>query len=190
VNIREQASLEVTRLLSDSYHLHHDDLVEIYKGAFEGPPYFEQFSSDDVRDILFTIVSNDRSMFLVGGINGKVVAFICGHPVEFEQEVLHSISNGFNPSRTYYHAEVAVHPNYQGRGFGFILAEQCFSSIPSDLFDSIVLRTSVSNVRSINLHRKLGFEILEGCTQIVENERVDGDYRGDERIFLYKHINI
>lgn len=70
---------------------------------------------------------------------------------------------------------VAVHPDYQGRGLGRKLIELAAAEALRLGFSSIILYTNVQMTENINLYKKLGF---------VETERKQE--QGYERVYMRK----
>jgi ribosomal protein S18 acetylase RimI-like enzyme len=70
---------------------------------------------------------------------------------------------------------VAVHPDYQGRGLGRQLIELAAAEALRLGFSSIILYTNVQMTENINLYKKLGF---------VETERKQE--KGYERVYMRK----
>ena len=70
---------------------------------------------------------------------------------------------------------VAVHPDYQGRGLGRKLIELAAAEALRLGFSSIILYTNVQMTENINLYKKLGF---------VETERKQE--KGYERVYMRK----
>ena len=86
--------------------------------------------------------ANDNAIYIVGTIDGKVVAY-AGAWISFEEA---QVTN------------VAVHPDYRGQGFGTKLFAKLIDEVKSRGASAITLEVRPSNEAAINLYEKFGLK--------------------------------
>lgn len=157
-----------------------EGLIDLYKSVFRGPPYYEEFTDEEVI--------NEFDNYLVNGFvsifrkDGKIVGFegTCRASSSSVADIVEKI--GINPQITWYFGDLGVDIFYRRQGIGKKLTARRLAS----LTDPVILRTSKDNFQAISLYQSLGFQILEGMKQSVEQTRVGRIIEKDERIFLLK----
>jgi predicted GNAT superfamily acetyltransferase len=84
---------------------------------------------------------------------------------------------------------VGVHPDYRGMGLGECLYHRFFQICKAKNRDTIRSCTSPVNKGSIEFHRKIGFNILNGNAE-VDGIQVSLDYNhpGDPKVLFEKKI--
>jgi ribosomal protein S18 acetylase RimI-like enzyme len=107
---------------------------------------------------------------------GKIRGFVCG----FVSQT--------NPTQAYIHF-LGVDPDYRKDGLGRKLYEQFFEAARSRGCTEALCITSPVNKTSIAFHRRMGFEILPGNTE-VDGIAATADYdgRGEARILFRREL--
>lgn len=84
----------------------------------------------------------------VAVINKKVVGFIFAHEtLPFRGKL--------------YIRHIAIHPNYQGQGIGFLLYKKLIEKAKQTQITEIAALINTDNPRSIKLHEKVGFTLKD-----------------------------
>lgn len=48
----------------------------------------------------------------------------------------------------------------------------------------LLSRTKTINLASLKAHKKLGYRVVQGMTQLVKYQHLSGEMRQDERVFM------
>jgi len=107
--------------------------------------------------------------------------------IEKEEDLMAFLIGFLSQSKTnegYIHL-VGVHPNYRGMGIGEFLYHRFFQICKANSRDTIRSCTSPVNKGSIEFHRKIGFNILQGNAE-VDGVQVSLDYNqfGDSKVLF------
>jgi ribosomal protein S18 acetylase RimI-like enzyme len=107
--------------------------------------------------------------------------------IEKEEDLMAFLIGFLSQSKTnegYIHL-VGVHPNYRGMGIGEFLYHRFFQICKANSRDTIRSCTSPVNKGSIEFHRKIGFNILQGNAD-VDGVQVSLDYNlfGDSKVLF------
>lgn len=161
-------------------YLTKENLIQLYKDVFGGPPYFEEFTEQEVIDEFMNYLTN--GYVSVARNNGKIVAFegTCRASKSSIAPVMKTY--GFDPEKYWYFGDLGVDAAFRRQGIGKKLTEQRLKK----LTDPIILRTNRNNYQAINLYQSLKFKVLDGWRQNVVKTRIEGAIEEDERVFLVK----
>lgn len=107
--------------------------------------------------------------------------------IEKEEDLMAFLIGFLSQSKTnegYIHL-VGVHPNYRGMGIGEFLYHRFFQICKANSRDTIRSCTSPVNKGSIEFHRKIGFNILQGNAD-VDGVQVSLNYNlfGDSKVLF------
>jgi len=160
-------------------------LIESYKQAFGGPPYYENFDGKEEN------IKEDFRYYFGKGIvctaktgNG-VAGFAAAIPLTEERKIVDLLSKtSIDADNYWYIAELGIRNDLQRKGLGRRLMDELLLYLP--IGKNYVLRTSVDNYKAISLYQSLGFTQLEEVLQDVEQLRTDGTTQKDTRLFLVK----
>lgn len=180
---------EIKRALTskDLDEAYADGLVDLYQQVFSEPPYFEKFSDEEVKQLWEEYLVKGIVLFYQNAYQ-NIIGFAAAVPLSVEPEVAElSKIYGFRSDKDWYHAEVGVLPEERGRGLGTNLVTRLIEQIPSE---NILMRTQENNLKSLGMHKKIGFKIIPDMVQQKLNKRVDGTEKMDRRIFLVYRKNI
>ena len=83
----------------------------------------------------------------VGIANETVVGFVLAHETLPFQD-------------TVYIRHIAIHPNYQGTGIGSLLYKALIEKASQSRIEKITALINLDNQRSMKLHEKMGFELI------------------------------
>lgn len=73
---------------------------------------------------------------------------------------------------------VAVHPDYQGQGYGEMIMKYALDQLRSFGTHFVTLEVRVSNTRAFNLYKKLGFAVLGVRKEYYSNPTEDACVMG------------
>ena len=158
-------------------------LIQLYQDIFAEPPYCEQFSDEEVRD-LFTSYVTEGILFLAH-FHNQVVGF--GAAMPFAKSAIAHMEEefGLDPDHTWYMAELGVRKDVRRRGLARQLVQVRLDAFPPGTY--VIMRTSQSNIASQRLYRSFGFQLLS-ITQDVVQKRQNGTVQTDKRIFMIKRV--
>ena len=151
-----------------------------YKDAFGRPPYNESFTDEEI-DEMFSDYFRDGHVFIAID-NGEIIAFSATQPLTSVPDIGELLA--YAPGVTYeswYIPELGIKEKYEGKGIAKNLMKRALDAIPADV---VTLRTNVDNTRSQGLYMSLGFNVIEGLYQEIEQARVEGDDLVDRRLFM------
>ena len=83
----------------------------------------------------------------------------------------------------WYFADLGVAHEYRRQKIAQVLVQTLIAETPAD---TLIMRTSENNIASQRVNQGVGFEIIEGMEQFVDQQRQDGTVQSDRRIFLQK----
>lgn len=141
--------------------------LDTYQNAFADEPYNEVFADNEVEAALQYILDRGGDL-LLGKLGGEVV----------------SLAGGFNKTEdVYYVEELAVTPEWQGRGFGRMTLDALLREADKRQPSRYEIRTTTKNDRAIELYESMGFA-PERVYEVVPQRRQDGGIGLDERVYL------
>ncbi len=112
-------------------------LMYAYKSVFEGPPWFEEWSLEEVRKVIketiFKKETTKGELLFQKGKDEKLIGFIWGYgfiedgkpvispTVDFKKVISIVKEKGYDPEVSFYLAEFGIIPEKQNKGYGFNL---------------------------------------------------------------------
>jgi len=162
-----------------------DSFARAYPTVFEGPPYFEQFSSDDAVAIWdrFTQMPETITLLAVSPENA-VVGFGIAIPLRVQKDVATQLSGLIPVNHTFYLAELGVLPTHRGRKLGRTLVWWRMHLMDLERYEGVVLRVAEGRNASMMMYQAMGFEDM-GVYMDVNSTRTDGTIRSDRRLLLH-----
>lgn len=159
-------------------------LIETYQKVFAGPPYFENFTREEVRRYFRDYFKN--GLILIARDEKGILGFAAAVDVLSETTIAKlAVEKGIDIERCAYIAELGVDENNRRKGVGISLVEELLMALPDE---RTLLRTNKDNYPAISLYQRLGFSIVPEMTELVKQRRVDGEEFIDERIFMIKDL--
>lgn len=158
------------------------ELYEIYLECFSQPPYEEYFTADEVARLFRSYADKGLIVLCMDSELARCAGFLAAVPLKDDVEIARiAQNNGINPEDYWFLEEGGVGKAYRHR--------QIFSSMEQELrrkisAKGIVSRTKATNTASLKAHKKLGYRIVQGMTQLVTYKHLSGEIRQDERIFM------
>ena len=111
-----------------------DDVIEVEKKSFTIPWSKESFIQE--------IEKNEVALYLVAKVDNKAVGYIGVWRILNEGHI----------------TNVAVHPDYRGRGIGGALVEELLSLCTKEGTEAFTLEVRESNLVAQHIYEKYGFE--------------------------------
>jgi len=180
---------ELIRISSEDQLAHFLDngLRDLYHICFGEAPWFEKFEDFEVDEIIREGFSYPESQLYVVLSKGCVVAFGIAYPLKNSPEVVQFLGDLVNPETTMYMADVAVLPEYRGRGLGTLLVDTRLTNLPL-WCKGVLMRTAQEGSKSMPIYLRKNFRLFEGKVQMVNSRKADGSFRPDPRVFLYCEV--
>lgn len=158
-------------------------LVELYQAVFADPPYEEQFEPEEVKSF-FEAYYLQGVLMLAQEDAQNVIGFSAAIPLVLEAEIARIAQNfGIDPEVVWYFADLGVAHEHRRNKIAQELVTALVGETPAD---TLLMRTSQDNIASQRVNQRVGFQIVDGMEQFVEQARQDGEVRTDRRIFLKK----
>lgn len=161
-----------------------EDFAGVYK-VFGEKPYEEKYTEEDFKEIfdeykdlgnIYGAYVDDRCVGLIAILKGKRK----GQPVVFE----------IPDEDIAYLADIAVLGEYRVAGLGTKLMVDALMRTKMDGFKTMYMRTlERGKSMSYGIARKVGFEELDGVSQMVETENIRGERQVKKNIFLSIDLN-
>lgn len=162
-----------------------DGLISLYQTIFSSFPYFEQFNREEVVSFFTDYVQN--GLLFIAQKNKEIIGFGAALPLALQKDIAALVrENGCEPRDYWYMTDLGVADGYRRQGVAKGLVQERLLCMQKG--NKVIMRTSKDNTASRCLYESLGFEIVKNMTQHVEQRRVDGSIKKDERIFLAKKI--
>ncbi len=158
------------------------ELFETYTECFALPPYEEQFTAAEVEQLFAQYANKGMIILCLDTELYRCAGFVASVPLEEDPEVAQIARNhGLNTADFWFLEEVGVGKAYRHK--------QIFSSMEQELRRRIPVwgvlsRTKTINTASLKAHKKLGYRIVQGMTQVVKYQHLSGEQRQDERVFM------
>lgn len=141
--------------------------VDLYRQTFAEEPYQEDYTHAEAVSAFEYILERDGEL-LIGSFEGQVVALAGGYP---------------KGSTVYFIEELAVIPEYQGRGFGRLTLQTLLDGDLAKNASRLEIRTTVGNSKAIRLYESEGF-VTVPPTEVVAHRRRNQQFSVDERTYL------
>ena len=161
-----------------------EDFAGVYK-VFGEKPYEEKYTEEDFKEIyeeykalgnIYGAYVDDKCVGLIAILKGKRK----GQPVEFDED----------DSSLAYLADIAVLSEYRAAGLGTKLMIDALMRTKMDGFRTMYMRTlEKGESMSYGIAKKVGFEQIEGVSQMVETENIRGERQVKKNIFLSIDLN-
>lgn len=146
--------------------------IRIFKQAFAGAPYFENFQDKEVKTIMADLALSYGSYCAVLLKNNEVIGLVGGLPLSDENEIadlLHAKNAIEDPQRTFYLAELAVANDFRKKGLGTKLVKSLLKDIQKESdYDNIIVRTQSEGSNAINIFKNNGLKVVPNIIQSVE----------------------
>lgn len=160
-------------------------LAALYKDVFGGAPYFESFTTDEVKDI-FREFLDKKGIVFVAADAGKPVAFVASVPLSTKFE-LAQIAQPYSvdASKTAYFAEDGVAAEYRRIGLSARMKKMLLDANKQAGLPYMLLRTSAKNYAQINAVNKAGGHVLRDAFQKVARKTKNGQEIDTNAFYLF-----
>ena len=187
--------IKFVQVTPDSPAHYQAEFIQVYKEVFAGPPYFETYQGDEVRNWVWKPHLSKGCIFLALD-DEQVVGLSCSIPLkqiqagEPNSDVRDFLSRyqqlPFSLIDACYMSEVAVLSNYRQRGIGTELIKQRWAWAKGQGIKTYVMRTASEGSNSLGIYLKLGARKINGSCQDVSAIGVVSASKC--RIYLYGEI--
>lgn len=166
----------------------------VYKEAFGGPPYFEQYTNEEVRAIWDKHRHHGRIILAKEG--GKVIGLGCSVPLskapEDVQDFLASckekghLPDDFTPDSAWYMSELAVLEEYRNRGIAYELVRHRLIDVSHGRSAFYVMRTASKESNSMHLYLRVGAKAIPELQDVSEIDQVtENGSESTTRLYLF-----
>jgi len=144
--------MKIEQFIIDDY----DQIIDIWEKAGIN------VGSSDTKEEIEKMLNRNPSLFLVGKMNGKIIAVVLG---------------GYDGRRGYVH-HLAVDPEYQNKGYGKKLMDELMFRFKKKKAHKIHLFIERYNRSVIDFYKKLGWEIRDDLVMM--------SFIPDDRLYKWK----
>ena len=158
------------------------ELYEIYMECFAQPPYEEVFTADEVQQLFAQYADKGRIILCLDSELDRCAGFLAAVPLVEDEEVARIAANhGLNVEDYWFLEEGGVGKAYRHRQIFSSMEQEMRTKIP---VKGLLSRTKTINLASLKAHKKLGYRVVQGMTQLVKYQHLSGEMRQDERVFM------
>lgn len=158
------------------------EFFEIYLECFAQPPYEEYFTAEEVAGLFRSYGDKGIIIICLDVELSRCAGFVAAVPVTADAEIAAiARANGLEPADYWFLEDVGVGKAYRHRHIFSNMAQELRQKIAGK---GILSRTQKDNIPSLKAHKKLGYRIVQGMTQLVTYKHLSGEIRQDERIFM------
>ena len=174
------------------------EFIAAYQEAFAGPPYFEDYSYEEVLGDVLLPHLRDGLVMVAQDMErgGKLIGFGCALPYEKSPddvkeflEGLHQsghLPEGFKHHRAWYMSELGVLDEYRGLGAAYELVLQRMWSMDFKGADQYFMRTAAVGSNSYHMYVKIGSEripVLQDVSATVQ--ATENHTHSLQRVYLW-----
>ena len=158
------------------------DFYETYLECFALPPYEEYFTADEVENLFERYADKGLIILCIDTELYRCAGFLAAIPLSEDAEVAQIAKNsGLHVEDFWFLEEGGVGKAYRHK--------QIFSSLEQEMrirvpVPGLISRTKTINTASLKAHKKLGYRIVPGMSQVVKYQHLSGENRQDERVFM------
>lgn len=171
-----------------------DGFVEAYKEAFSGPPYYENYTTEEVMGEIWEPHARDGIIVLALADPEGVVGFGCTIPVpkapedvrDFLTDRTEDGSLPIDARQAWYMSELGVITSFRGHGIAYGLVKRRLELIQLRGGDHYIMRTAADGSNSEHLYQKLGSDTLAASQDISGSDQVtEKGSQSTARKYLY-----
>lgn len=171
-----------------------DGFIKVFREAFAGAPYFEEYTVDQARAIWDEHFQHGRIILAKDG--SEIVGLGCSVPLykapQAVQEFLADMKkkgylpNDFTPNSAWYMSELAVLEKYRNRGIAYELVRHRLIDVSHGSSAYYVMRTDSKESNSMHLYLRVGADVLPEVQDVSDSEQVtENGSESTTRIYLY-----
>ena len=158
------------------------ELFETYMECFALPPYEEHFTAAEVEQLFARYAEKGLIILCLDTELYRCAGFLAAVPLAEDQEVAQiAQENGLNADDFWFLEEGGVGKAYRHKQIFSSMEQEMRCRIP---VQGLLSRTKKINTASLKVHKKLGYRIVQGMTQVVKYQHLSGEERQDERVFM------
>lgn len=171
-----------------------DFFIDVYRKAFAGAPYFEQFDAEFVREKVWK--PHQDQLIIVAEEKGKTIGLICGHRLSqstISPSACDFIRDQIGPvireEGIFYFSELAVAPTHQKLGIASVLVASALTWAAENLIPKFILRTAAEGSNSVGIFKKFGAKELNLIQDVASAEAGGPESASNKRIYLGGNVN-
>lgn len=158
------------------------ELYEIYMECFAQPPYEEYFTAAETQQLFARYADKGRIILCLDSELDRCAGFLAAVPLAEDKEVSQiAESHGLQVEDYWFLEDGGVGKAYRHRQIFSSMEQEMRKQIP---VRGLLSRTKTSNTASLKAHKKLGYRMVQGMTQLVKYQHLSGKMRQDERVFM------
>lgn len=158
------------------------ELYEIYMECFAQPPYEESFTAAETQQLFARYADKGLIILCLDSELDRCAGFLAAVPLAEDEEVARIAANhGLKVEDYWFLEEGGVGKAYRHRQIFSSMEQEMRTKIP---VKGLLSRTKAINHASLKAHKKLGYRVIQGMTQLVEYQHLSGETRQDERVFM------
>lgn len=158
------------------------ELFETYMECFALPPYEEHFTAAEVEQLFARYAEKGLIILCLDTELYRCAGFLAAVPLTEDQEVAQiAQESGLNAADFWFLEEGGVGKAYRHKQIFSSMEQEMRQRIP---VQGLLSRTKKINTASLKAHKKLGYRIVPGMTQVVKYQHLSGEERQDERVFM------
>jgi GNAT superfamily N-acetyltransferase len=167
--------------------------VAAYQAAFAGPPYFEQYTFEEVIQEVWN-PHREHGMIVLATHAGEVIGFGCALPLlkspddiqEYTRARILEGSLDAHPDNVWYMSELGVTSEYRGRGIGTQLVKHRLLSIQHTDGTHYMFRTAAQGSNSIRIYQRIGAIVFPTLQDVSTSAQVIANgSQSTERVYLH-----
>lgn len=175
-----------------------EGFIEVYKEAFAGPPYFESYEDEWIRDNIWEPHLNSGCIVLAlldDQVIGLGCCIILGNVpsrdpkkdlnLEIKEFLLSLPKKPFNVDKTCYMSDIAVSEVFRYNGVGINLIKKRIAWAKNNDADHYVMRTATEASNSRNLYLSLGAKEIPNAIQDVSEHAKVVNSASNTRVYLF-----
>lgn len=130
------------------------------------------FTVEQEREFIKNCISDENTFFLVGEIDGRIIANCSVGLVQNKKRYLHRAAMG-----------IAVLKDYWSQGIGRILMQECIDWCKEKGVEQLELEVVAQNNRAVSMYKSFGFEVYGTVKHALKYS--DGTYADEYYMILF-----
>lgn len=130
------------------------------------------FTVEQEREFIENCITDENSCFLIGELDGKIIANCSVGLVQNKKRYLHRAAMG-----------IAILKDYWSKGIGRIMMQECINWCKENGVEQLELEVVAENNRAVSMYQNLGFEICGTIKHALKYS--DGTYADEYFMILF-----
>ena len=171
-----------------------DGFIKVYREAFAGHPYYEEYTVDQARAVWDEHFQHGRIILAKHG--GKVIGLGCSVALSkapqdvqdflADMKVKGYLPDDFTPDAAWYMSELAVSEEYRNQGIAYELVRHRLIDVSHGRSAYYVMRTDSMESNSMHLYLRVGAETIPELQDVSDGDQVkENGSKSTVRIYLF-----